>query len=399
MAATPPFSREDVHAALETLYENVGLAGTPLLQSFPQLAAIARVDERADRARAMLLEAIEVLRPARGAPFGSAGARSYDILSLRYVENLPLPGVGRELSLSRRQVYRDLAEAEAQLTEVLRSWRESAASPVPAAAGDLLSSELTSLACQPHPIALTSIIEETLSLLAPLAYQLGVVVAYDRGDGEDALALADGPMLKQVLVLLLSAVAQSQPVAPVSVSIEPAGEFCDVMVSFTAGAQLRRDMMESAAKLASSQGMGCLLRLEESPARAAVRLRRGQPLSVLIVEDNPGAIELYRRFLSGGAWQVATVPSPRVAFEVAKRSRPDLIILDIIMPGVDGWSIIKALREHPDTAHTPLIVCSVLEDPKLAEALGASAYLKKPVSQGELLSALNRALGRRGEDA
>ncbi len=106
-----------------------------------------------------------------------------------------------------------------------------------------------------------------------------------------------------------------------------------------------------------------------------------------------------RRFLSSGAWQVSTVPNPRVAFEVAKRARPDLIILDIIMPGIDGWSIIKALREHPDTAHTPLVVCSVLEDPKLAEALGASAYLKKPISQGELLSALNRSLGRRGDDA
>ncbi|MHB0874783.1 MAG: response regulator [Anaerolineae bacterium] len=394
MAADMCLNREEVHAALESLYDNVALAGAPLLQCFPQLQAVARVDERAERARAMLLEAIEVMRPARGAPFGSAGSRSYDILSLRYVENLPLPGVGKELSLSRRQVYRDLAGAEAQLTEVLWSWREGSTRPVAAPAADLLSSELTSLAGQPHPVSLVTLIDEALALLAPLAARLGVAVERRAPGDENVLALADGPMLKQVLVLMLSGAVQSEPRSAVTVDVEPVGDACEVTVSFSGATHLRRDMMDNAKTLAASQRMGCTLRLDDSPMRAAVRLRRGQPVSVLVVEDNPGAVELYRRFLSSGAWQVSTVPNPRVAFEVAKRSRPDLIILDIIMPGIDGWSIIKALREHPDTAHTPLVVCSVLEDPQLAEALGASAYLKKPVTQGELLSALNRSLGR-----
>ena len=118
-------------------------------------------------------------------------------------------------------------------------------------------------------------------------------------------------------------------------------------------------------------------------------------MSVLVVEDNAGAVELYRRFLSGGNWQVAVVANPRLACEVAKRSQPDVIILDIIMPGADGWSIIQGLRQNEETATIPLVICSVLEDPRLAEALGASAYLKKPVSQAQLVSVLNLCLGRR----
>lgn len=394
------FSREDVHAALESLYDNVALANTPLLQWFPQLLAIARVDERAERARAMLLEAIEVMRPARSAPFGSVGSRAYDILSLRYVENLPLPGVGRELSLSRRQVYRDLAGAEEQLTEVLRSWRQGRNGPAtgPLPAPDRVSSELTSLSSQPQTVSIAAIIDDAIELVAPLAAHLGVTVSRRCAGAEPVLALADGPMLKQVLVLLLSAAVQNRLLAPVTVAMHAEGDSCEVSVSLSGALEPRRDIIEDACDLAASLGASCTLRLETEPERAVMRLRRGQPVSVLVIEDNPGAVELYRRFLSGGIWQVATVPNPRVACDVARRSRPDVILLDIIMPGMDGWSIIRTLREQPETRDTPLVVCSVLEDPHLAVALGASAYLKKPVSQGELLATLNRCLARGRSD-
>ena len=78
-----PITRDDIHQALEALYDNVQLADCPLVQRFPGLADIARLDERAERARALFLEAIEVLRPARAVPFGSPESRFYDLLTLR----------------------------------------------------------------------------------------------------------------------------------------------------------------------------------------------------------------------------------------------------------------------------------------------------------------------------
>ena len=125
-----------------------------------------------------------------------------------------------------------------------------------------------------------------------------------------------------------------------------------------------------------------------------VRLRRGEAISILVVEDNPGAVELCRRYLSGGSWRLSSVPNPRLAFDVAARSQPDVIILDIIMPGVDGWSVIKTLHGHEETAAIPLVVCSVLADPQLATSLGASVCLSKPVGRAELLAALNSCLRR-----
>ena len=389
--------REEVHNALESLYDNVALAGSTLLQRFPQIITIARLDERADKARAMLLEAIEVLRPVRSVPFGSPESRSYDLLTLRYVENLPLPQVMRELSLSRRQVYRDLAEAEEKLAQVLVSWMRAPDSGLPEGMRNSLSDELSGLASQPGRLQLTSLVQEAVELVVPLADRLQVRLSLDAAAGEEALVLADRSLVKQVLVQAISAAVQSSPIGEVRLSTQAVGNLCTFTVVFQpAAGVLRRDILDNAFRLAASQGIVC--DLHEHGANAVevqVHLRRGEPVSVLVVEDNAGAVDLYRRFLSGGNWQVTALANPRLACEVAKRTRPDVIILDIIMPGIDGWSIIKALQQTAETATIPLLICSVLEDPRLAEALGASVYLKKPVSRAELVSALHHCLGRR----
>jgi len=92
---------------------------------------------------------------------------------------------------------------------------------------------------------------------------------------------------------------------------------------------------------------------------------------VLVIEDSAAAVELYRRYLEPlGDWTV--------------------VGLDLLIPGTDGWTILNLLHAGEDTADIPVIVCSVFHDALLAEALGAKAHLRKPVSQTELLAALNR---------
>jgi hypothetical protein len=81
-------SREEVHEALSHLYDNDLLAQSSLVDRFAGIAALQPIERRADRLRALFLEAIEVLRPSRRRGFGSPESRHYDVLCLRYVENM-----------------------------------------------------------------------------------------------------------------------------------------------------------------------------------------------------------------------------------------------------------------------------------------------------------------------
>ena len=68
----------------------------------------------------------------------------------------------------------------------------------------------------------------------------------------------------------------------------------------------------------------------------------------------------------------------------------DCILLDVLMPGEDGWHLMSWLRRSPEAASIPVVVCSVLDQPELAISLGATGYLRKPVTQEQLRLALQR---------
>jgi Amt family ammonium transporter len=70
--------------------------------------------------------------------------------------------------------------------------------------------------------------------------------------------------------------------------------------------------------------------------------------------------------------------------------RPAAIVLDIMMPGMHGWDVLQRLRASRQSADIPVIICSVINNPDLAQALGASIFLPKPIRQEEILAALDR---------
>ena len=73
-----------------------------------------------------------------------------------------------------------------------------------------------------------------------------------------------------------------------------------------------------------------------------------------------------------------------------RRHRPDAVVLDIRMPGTDGWQVLEQLKADPDTAGIPVVVATVLEERSRAMALGAAEYLVKPLALEDVLGALRR---------
>ena len=88
--------------------------------------------------------------------------------------------------------------------------------------------------------------------------------------------------------------------------------------------------------------------------------------------------------------RVITARDGPAGLEAVRRNRPSAVLLDIRLPGMDGWEVLTALKQDPDTRDIPVIVVSIVEEQQRALALGAAAYLVEPVGRGALLDALAR---------
>ena len=122
---------------------------------------------------------------------------------------------------------------------------------------------------------------------------------------------------------------------------------------------------------------------------------RERPL-VLVVEDERPSQELLESYLHTEGYDTAVVSSGNEAMSRAKELRPDLITLDMVMPGKSGWETLYQLKNDPITAAIPVVVVSVLDQKKMAFSLGAAAYLVKPVNKEELLAAVEKHILRLG---
>jgi signal transduction histidine kinase/CheY-like chemotaxis protein len=111
-------------------------------------------------------------------------------------------------------------------------------------------------------------------------------------------------------------------------------------------------------------------------------------LTVLVVDDNPVARDLLARHLERDGYRVEKVTDARQAVTAARKYRPAVITLDVLMPYMDGWSVLSALKQEPDLASIPVVMVTITDDQNLGFSLGAVEYLRKPVRQEQLLSVI-----------
>jgi len=110
---------------------------------------------------------------------------------------------------------------------------------------------------------------------------------------------------------------------------------------------------------------------------------------VLVVEDDPAAFERIRHDLLGAGYQVLWSRTGTDAVGLVMGHHPAAIVLDIVLPGRDGWEILRELKNRPETSRIPVIIVSVLANHELGLALGAEAYFTKPVDREHLLARLS----------
>ena len=117
---------------------------------------------------------------------------------------------------------------------------------------------------------------------------------------------------------------------------------------------------------------------------------------VLVADDDPRQAEVVRRYLSADGFEVVVVHDGREALDEARRLRPDLLILDVMMPGLDGLQVCRTLRQESDLLVLMLTARATEDDLLLGLELGADDYLTKPFSPRELMARVRTLLRRTG---
>ncbi|MGY1424478.1 response regulator [Lysobacter sp. A289] len=114
--------------------------------------------------------------------------------------------------------------------------------------------------------------------------------------------------------------------------------------------------------------------------------------TVLIIDDDGAGAEVIGRMLTREGYRAVPVGNGEDGLRLARELQPDLILLDVLMPNADGWSVLSQLKADPALARIPVIMISVTRDKSLGFALGAVDYLVKPVDQKTLVRALHKHL-------
>lgn len=119
---------------------------------------------------------------------------------------------------------------------------------------------------------------------------------------------------------------------------------------------------------------------------------------LLVVDDDPASRELLKRMLEKEGYAVFLASNGPDGIAAAKRNKPDLITLDVMMPSMDGWAVLSSLKSDPATADIPVVMMTMVDDKPMGFALGAADYLTKPVDKARVLQTVARRIGHHSED-
>ena len=112
--------------------------------------------------------------------------------------------------------------------------------------------------------------------------------------------------------------------------------------------------------------------------------------TVLVIDDDPAARDLMRRFLTREGFRPETASNGEEGLRLARELRPAAITLDVMMPGMDGWTVLQRLKADPDTQNIPVVMLTMVDDKNIGFALGAADYMTKPIDRARLSAILSK---------
>lgn len=396
--------------ALHHLYDIIELRRNPLCALFNCGSAndVAAL-------RQILEEGINTLKPAPGLSPTSDAWRTYRVLYHRYVEQFDQASVAVNLGLSIRQMRRqeqlalqtladwlvqryrlDLTShfSQAHLEEAASLNKRDDAAHDYAVAPAGVAQELR-WAQQSFPsqaVNMAEVVRLAIQTVQPIADALGVSIHSDV-PADAPLALAQTVSIRQALLNLLLTAIHSNDAVRIGCSQHSA------RIQIEIGPIRRRTEQDSerlaiAEKLAAiSSGRVEYRDIGGQAQTACFALPLAGQIPILVVDDNADSLQLFERCLINSPYRFFGTCDPEQTLPLAEQVHPRAILLDVMLPGVDGWEMLGRLHEHPSTRCIPVVICTILPQEELAATLGAAGFIRKPVTRDGLLLELDRQMG------
>ncbi len=386
-----------IKEALANLYDFAALERHPLADRFYD-AASEHSGTRGEFLRKILQESIENLKPLdQNYDINAAAWRISLILSKRYLEGHTSQEVASFLALSERQYRRYLKRGVQSVALLL--WDRFVQQKASKQEESSSESQPPSFSINREEIELEEVVKGIVQLLAGRLKDELVSVTIEVAP-DPVLVESDRIILRQILIEIINTLL-SLNIKSLQFMLDPTGEEIILRILIPEWQHHRFPLEHTDQENDEnfwfwSEKLN--LKIEQIPAselegiEIRIRFPASDQKKILIVDDQEASIRLFTRYLSRSNVKIIGLSKPARVLAKARETLPELIILDIMMPKMDGWEVLQSLKLDELTQKIPVIVCSAWGEPELARSLGAVEFLRKPVTQRDLLAAI-QALG------
>jgi CheY-like chemotaxis protein len=404
--------RDQFHVIFRELLANIhDLAVLEKHEAIRLIPLAEHTSSRGESLRQYIYEGIESLKPTGKVNPNSLEWRYYLILYHRYVEGTKTADLQGLLMLGDRQLRRMHGRATDALENIL--WNRSFANfQTTAAASFPLASpspdqrgqeEGTEFEVAQESLDLGKIVQEIITLCSP-GFQAKGIEIDPLFSNNLPIIQADRIILRQILIGLFNRVLKVWNKGKILVSIIPDVETVllelqtslDLSLFSQEGQQLEQSQLHYWAERIQArlsvdvEEFDYSLNNASAQAHYLVEFQKVKQAAVLVVDDHEPAVRIIQRYLIHSNLQVIGVTDPTRVIQITKKIRPRAILLDVMMPTMDGWEILQEIRSTAETRDIAVIVCSVWDQPDFAFSLGANGFLKKPINEPDLIRELVR---------
>jgi len=350
--------------------------------------------------RAQILQVIREMNAPDTAPRGSKGSFLCQLLDYRFIQSLSQEKAAELLDISTRHFRRKQQEAIHALALKMLE-RQARAIQEEQDGLPRKSPELSRIEAIAKEIqVLTDIAPGVTAHLGDFlqrALSMAAFVDKDRSVelrvaevAEDAEIPVHPSVLRQVVFYVILSLVQAEFAAPLELGAQQDGE--RTALYFRAGlpgAPAQVDLPGLEELILALGGHSETLSTQNTWQLKLIFPRRSKT-KLLVIDDNPDQVYLYRKMLSMTAFEIIHLPGGEDLLAHIAEIRPGAILMDILLPGIDGWDLLWQIRQNSATAHIPVIICSVMGNDTMARSLGANGYLVKPVERKLLLQELEQ---------